>query len=116
MKVERQRYILVEYLLPYNQDNYEIEQKSIIRAIWSSLISLFGEYYGYKTGLWIVEFNSTLRYFIIRCTNITKAILITTLTFIKKINNIPVIFHTIKTSGTLKKIRKIKDEYFQKKK
>jgi RNase P/RNase MRP subunit POP5 len=89
-------------------------EKELIRVIWKTLIKLFGEYTAYKTGLWIIEFNSSQRYGVMRCNNITQDKIITTLAFISEIKNLKILFHSIKTAGTIKKIKEIQKQYFDK--
>jgi RNase P/RNase MRP subunit POP5 len=112
MHLQRQRYILFEYYI--TTSSISITEKEVIRVIWKTLIKLFGEYTAYKTGLWMIDFNSSQRYGVIRCNNITQNKIITTLAFISEINNLKILFHSIKTSGTIKKIKEIQKQYFDK--
>jgi len=115
MKFERQRYVLVQYkFFNIKNSSIKIDEKKIIRAIWNTLTNLFGECSAYKCGLWIVDHNVDYKYFIIRCSNVTKYYLITSLVFIKKLDTLPIIFHTIKTTGTIKKIKKLLKIYLLK--
>lgn len=113
MHLQRQRYILFEYRMDPSKTDISIE-KSIIRAIWSSLINLFGEYIAYKSGLWLIKSDSNQKYCIIRCDNITKEKVITAIAFVTELNKNPIVFHTICTSGTIRKILKIQKEFFSK--
>lgn len=110
--MQRQRYVLFEYL--HFDPKVEITEKDVIRAIWKTLTLLFGEYVAYKTGLWLIEFDPTHKYGIIRCNNITKEQLISSLAFIYEIRNSRVIFHSLKTSGTIKKIKEFQHQFFDK--
>ena len=118
MHLQRQRYILFSYL-PIGSDKdqkilYSLGEKEIIHALWSSLLSLFGEYYAYKSGLWMIRYDQEKKWGIIRCDNVTKERVITALSFITEIRNQKIIFHTLKTSGTIKKILKVQRELFSK--
>ncbi|MBN2154939.1 MAG: Rpp14/Pop5 family protein [Candidatus Lokiarchaeota archaeon] len=110
MHLQRQRYILFEFIT-FNSDLH-INEKDVIRTIWTTLLTLFGEYQAYKTGLWMIEFNPLEQYGIIRCNNITKDKIIATLAFIHKVKSYPIIFHSIKTAGTIKKIKQTQKEFF----
>jgi RNase P/RNase MRP subunit POP5 len=112
MQKKRQRYILFEYTFPIAI--MDLSDKQMIRGIWQSMIRLFGEFHSYFAGLWMVKFNAKEQWGILRCTNQTKERVITSLAFTSDINKIPIIFHTIKTSGTIKKLLKIQKEYFGK--
>ena len=112
MHLQRQRYVLFEYII--SNPEVKITEKDVIRAIWKTLMKLFGEYTAYKTGLWIIEFNPSQKYGIIRCNNITKDRMIASLAFISEIKDTPVIFHSIKTSGTIKKVKEIQKQFFDK--
>ena len=59
-----------------------------------------------KIGLWLVELNLTEDYGIIRFSHDTKEVIITALTLIQEINGKRVIFSPIKTSGTIKSLKK----------
>ena len=111
MHLQRQRYVLFEYLL---FGDIEIAEKEIIRSIWNTLTKLFGEYTAYKAGLWLIEFNPSKKYGVIRCNNITKDRIIATLAFIHEIKNTPIIFHSLKTSGTIKKVKEVQKHFFEK--
>ncbi|MHA1871639.1 MAG: Rpp14/Pop5 family protein [Promethearchaeota archaeon] len=110
MRLERQRYILFEYLIL--EEERAINEREIMSAFWSSIVRLFGESIAYKVGLWLVRFDPIEKWGIIRCTNLTKEAIIASLAYITHINQTPIIIHTIKTSGTIKKTLKIKEEYF----
>jgi RNase P/RNase MRP subunit POP5 len=59
-----------------------------------------------KIGLWLVELNLTEDYGIIRFSHDTKEVIITALTLVQEINRKRVIFSPIKTSGTIKSLKK----------
>lgn len=62
-----------------------------------------------KTGLWLLELDLTKNYGIVRCSNQTKEIVISTLTLIQEISGKRLILSPIKTSGTIKVIKRWKD-------
>jgi RNase P/RNase MRP subunit POP5 len=103
MKDERQRYILFKII---NEDNTFLSEKSLLNSLWHSIWRYFGMREANKVGLWLVELNNSEGYGIIRCSHITKEIVITALTMIQEISGQKIIFSPIKTSGTLNKIRK----------
>jgi len=108
MHLQRQRYVLFE--IQTFKVNIVFNQSDIIKEIWNSFQKLFGDYNSYKLGLWMVDYDDVEKIGILRCTNITKEMLIASLSFISRINNYPVIIHTKKASGTIKKILKIKSQ------
>ncbi len=112
MHLQRQRYLLFEYVS--FDPNFNVSEKDLIRTIWKSVTRVFGEYIAHKTSLWMIEFNPSKKFGIIRCNNITRDQVIASLALIQEIKNHPVIFHSIKTSGTIKKIQKIQKQYFDK--
>ncbi|MHA1109854.1 MAG: Rpp14/Pop5 family protein [Promethearchaeota archaeon] len=112
MHLQRQRYVLFEYIV--ENPEVRITEKDVIRVIWKTLIKLFGEYSAYKTGLWMIEFDPSQKCGIIRCNNITKDRIIATIAFISSIKETPVVFHSIKTSGTIKKLKEIQKQFFDK--
>jgi len=103
VKNERQRYILFKVI---KEDKAHFEQNEIIKAIWQSIWRYFGLKEANKTGLWLTEFNLEAGYGIIRCSHQTKEILISALTLVNEISGKRVILSPIKTSGTIKTIKK----------
>ena len=59
-----------------------------------------------KIGLWMIELNLGNDYGIIRCSHNTKETLISALSLVKEINGTKVILNPLKTSGTIKSIKK----------
>lgn len=100
---ERQRYILFTII---KDDSLRLNKTQFLNSLWHSIWRYFGMKEANKIGLWLVELNDLKKYGIIRCSHITKEIVISALTMIKEISEQRVIFSPIKTSGTLKKIRK----------
>ncbi len=78
----------------------------MLKAIWQSIWRYFGIKGANKIGLWLVELNLEKNYGIIRCSHETKEIIISALTLISDINGKRVIFSPLKTSGTIKSIKK----------
>ncbi|MHA1776836.1 MAG: hypothetical protein DRO88_06700 [Promethearchaeia archaeon] len=112
MKTIRQRYVLFEvFTLPKNV-SIHIFKEQIMKVIWDQMQILFGQKICFKAGLWMIRWDPINRIGIIRCDNVSKWELITSMTFITRIERIPVIFHTRKTSGTIKKTLKIWREIF----
>lgn len=112
MKIIRQRYVLFELLTTPENEIVEISKDKIIKILWNQMQTLFGQKVSFKAGLWMIRWDPTHRIGIIRCDNVSKWELIASMAFITNIDRIPVIFHTRKTSGTIKKTLKIWKEVF----
>lgn len=112
MKFIRQRYILFEIIVPEQYINHQITKDDILKEIWNQVSTLFGQKVSFRAGLWMIRWDPVHRIGILRCDNITKLEIIASATFITKIQNIPVIFHSRKTSGTVKKTLKKWREHF----
>ena len=110
MKYIRQRYILFEVL---TKNDGPLEKEQVLRPIWKNLIKLFGEFTTFQVGLWMIRWDPIAKIGIIRCDNITRTELIASLALIRTINSQPVIFHTRKTSGTIKKTLEYWRKFFQ---
>ena len=110
MQYIRQRYILFEII---TESPVSIEKNAVVRKIWKKLIRLFGEFTTFHVGLWMIRWDPDQKIGILRCDNITKAEVIAILGLIKHINSTPVIFHTRKTSGTIKKTLRLWRQYFK---
>ncbi len=113
MKNIRQRYILFEIILPPKAPAMEISQELIMKALWDSLFTLFGQKKTFNAGLWMIRWDSMHRIGIIRVDNVSKLELIASMAFIRKLEGVPVIFHSRKTSGTVKKTLKRWREFFK---
>jgi len=100
MKYIRQRYVLFEII---SNSVLDLEKDMILHAIWKQLIKTFGEKITFLAGLWMIRWDPIRKVGILRCDNITLGEVIAGLALITHINNISVIFHTRKTSGTIKK-------------
>lgn len=59
-----------------------------------------------KIGLWLIDIDLEKNYGIIRCSHETKEIIISAVTLIRDINGKRVIFSPLRTSGTIKSIKK----------
>lgn len=103
MKTIIQRYILFQLI---SDTPEQFEEKAILNVIWKQLGQLFGVKFSFLAGLWLIRWDPKNCIGILRCDNITKYQVITAMAFIKKMNQ-PVIFHTIYTSGTIKKALQI---------
>ncbi|MFX0137289.1 MAG: Rpp14/Pop5 family protein [Candidatus Hodarchaeota archaeon] len=84
----------------------DLTQNTILKSIWESIWRYFGLREANKIGLWLVELNLEEEYGILRCSHQTKEIIISALTLVKEINGSRVILSPIKTSGTIRSIKK----------
>ena len=62
-----------------------------------------------KVGLWLFDINFIEGFGIIRCSHQTKELVISALALITEISGKRVVISPIKTSGTIRNIRKIKE-------
>ncbi len=104
---ERKRYILFKIIKEYET---EFNKNELINVIWQSIWRYFGMNVANKIGLWIIDINFEKNYGIIRCSHKTKEIMISALSLIREIRRKRIIIFPIKTSGTLKKIKKVINE------
>ena len=100
---ERQRYILFKII---KEENSRFSKEDLLKSIWASIWRYFGMKEANKIGLWLIEFNLEKKYGIIRCSHKTKESLITALCLITEIHGKRVILSTLKTSGTIKSLKK----------
>jgi len=100
MKKIRQRYILFEIIT--EKEDQIIDKKELISKIWNSITAFFGTYNTFQVGLWLIRYNPSKRVGILRCDNISKDMVIATLAFTKSVGDVDVIFHTRKTSGSIR--------------
>ena len=109
MKYIRQRYILFEII---TEIETEIPEDVVLQAIWKQIIHLFGEITTFHVGLWMIRYDSAQHLGIIRCDNITKTQVIAAMAVVKNIQNFLVVFHTRKTTGTIKSALDEWKQYF----
>ncbi|MFW9936857.1 MAG: Rpp14/Pop5 family protein [Candidatus Thorarchaeota archaeon] len=97
------------------EEKDKLERNEILKSIWTSIWRYFGLKGANKAGLWLLELDLMKNYGIIRCSNKTKEIIISSLTLIQEISGKRVILSPIKTSGTIKVIKRWKDLIIDKK-
>ncbi|MHA2393415.1 MAG: Rpp14/Pop5 family protein [Promethearchaeota archaeon] len=88
------------------EQDLALSQNLILKSIWQSIWRYFGMKEANKIGLWLVELNLQESYGIIRFSHETKETIITALTMIQEINGKRIILSPVKTSGTLKTLKK----------
>ncbi|NVM34209.1 MAG: hypothetical protein HWN81_01355 [Candidatus Lokiarchaeota archaeon] len=81
-------------------------QNSLLKSIWHSIWRYFGLKEANKIGLWLIELNLDKEYGIIRCSHQTKETIISALSLVREINGIKVILSPLKTSGTIRSIKR----------
>jgi RNase P/RNase MRP subunit POP5 len=77
--------------------------------VWASIWKYFGLKEASKVGLWLLDINFEDSFGIVRCSHQTKEIVMTALSLITEISGNRVIFSPIKTSGTIRSIKIIKE-------
>ncbi len=105
VKKERQRYILFKII---GESAVRFEKRELLESIWNSVWRYFGMKEANKIGLWLLELELEKKYGILRCSHSTKEITISALSLIKEIAGNRVILSPVKTSGTIKTIKRIK--------
>ncbi len=96
VKLERQRYILVDYLA-----EGPVEEKQILGALWHTFTRLFGEVNAGGVGLYVISHDVEGRRLILRCAHIQRDNVITAASLTRKVSGKRVAFCTRLTSGTL---------------
>jgi len=97
---ERQRYLLIKIIT-----DGEIGEQQLIRAIWRSLSSLYGEFGTSRTGLWLIEYERN-RYGILR-TNIQALTMVrTSLAVIRQIEGNNCLMVVEGVSGTIEALKR----------
>ncbi|MHA1803390.1 MAG: Rpp14/Pop5 family protein [Promethearchaeota archaeon] len=103
VKEERQRYIYFELLV---DNNSVINKQLLLNVLWPSIWKYFGMKIANKIGLWLIEYNPMEGHGILRCTQDTKDEVISVLSLIREINKNKVIIAPMKTSGTIRRLKK----------
>ena len=114
MKYKRQRYLLFYYIL--EKEKIEFNEKILINLIWRSISRYFGIKETSNTGLWIVELNPMEHWGILRFVHTSKENVISSLGMIRFLKDSRFSIYPVKTSGTIKKIKKFLNEIQNEKK
>ena len=112
VKKERHRYILFKLI---KAEDCVLSQKDILNSVWASIWKYFGLKEASKVGLWLFDINFVEGFGIIRCSHQTKEVIMTALTLITEISGNVVVISPIRTSGTIRKIKKVKELMLNKK-
>jgi len=86
-----------------------LDQRDILNSLWASIWKYFGLKEASKVGLWLLDINFVTGFGIVRCSHQTKEIVVSALTLINEISGKKIILSPIKTSGTIRSIKKIKE-------
>lgn len=92
-----------------NEGNFVLNKRDIINSVWASIWKYFGLKEASKVGLWLLDFNFTEGYGIFRCSHNTKETVMSALTLITEISGNSVVLSPIKTSGTIRSIKNVKE-------
>jgi len=111
--MERHRYILFKLK---KEGDFVLDQRDIINSVWASIWRYFGLKEASKVGLWMLDINFEDGFGIFRCSHQTKEIVMSALTLITEISGNKVILSPIKTSGTIRSIKNIKEIMLKKNK
>ncbi|MBY8987400.1 MAG: Rpp14/Pop5 family protein [Candidatus Lokiarchaeota archaeon] len=91
------------------ENDVVLDQREIVNSVWTSIWKYFGLKEASKVGLWLLDINNVEGFGIVRCSHQTKEIVMSSLTLITEISGNKVILSPIKTSGTIRSIKKIKE-------
>lgn len=108
IKTERQRYILFKII---KAASHLFNKSEFLNILWETIWHYYGMNTANKIGLWLLELDLENNFGIVRCSHKTKEIMISSLSLIKRINDKRIIFSPIKTSGTIKKVKKLLNNY-----
>ena len=111
IKKEKQRYILFRIITEPDNKLIILSKRGFIDILWNVIWNYFGMNTANKIGLWLLKLDWKKRYGIIRCSHITKEIMISALSLINEINSERIIITPIKTSGSFNKIKNLADNF-----
>jgi len=97
----RRRYLALKV-----ESEYPLSERDLIRAIWDSILQLFGEYGASQTNLYLIEFTPKNGCAILRCSHKAADMVRASVAAITRVNEKPVAIHVIRVSGTLRALRK----------
>jgi len=97
----RRRYLALKI-----ESEVVLSERDLVRAIWNSILQLFGEYGASKTNVYLVEFNPEDGYAILCCSHKAVDMIRAVVAAITGVNEKSVAIHVMRVSGTLKALRK----------
>ena len=77
--------------------------------MWASIWKYFGLKEASRVGLWLLDINFNDGLGIFRCSHSTKEVVMSALTLITEISGNKVVISPMKTSGTIRSIKKIRE-------
>ncbi len=98
---EKKRYVYFEFL-----SSEKLGKTDVFRAIWDSLLVLFGAIGSSSVGFMLIEFDSASNRGICRCIRGKEDDLKSAIVLIESVSNIKIIPQILRVSGTLRSIRK----------
>ena len=97
----RRRYIAVKI-----DGNSAVKKEDIYKAVWNSILRLFGEYGASQTDLRIIDYNSESRQAVLRCSHKALPIVKASIPCVTQIDGRPAAIHISLISGTLKSLKR----------
>lgn len=102
MKRVRRRYVSFRL----HAEGKEIDERALMTAIWSSMLSIYGEVRSADSRLYMSDYDSDCSVGILQCNATTLREVLTAASLIGSIDGVPVCFEPIKTAGTIKSLRR----------
>jgi len=102
MKKVKRRYVRFKL----HQDGPSVEEKQLSKAVWKSLLSLFGELETADSKLYLIDYNETTGEGVLQCTLPSLQQVIAAAAVIGTINSTAVSFEPKRTSGTIKGVNR----------
>jgi len=100
-KIVRRRYIAVRI-----DSDQTIEREDFIRAVWSNILRLFGEYGASQMELKIIDYDPKKRLAVLRCSHKALPLVKASILCITHIGASEVAIRVERVSGTLRALRR----------
>jgi RNase P/RNase MRP subunit POP5 len=97
----RRRYLALKV-----ESEEPLSERDLVRAIWGSILQLFGEYGASQTNLYLVEFSPEDGCGILRCSHKAVDMVRASVAAMTRVNEKSVAIHVVRVSGTLRALRK----------
>ena len=99
---ERNRYLVFEVM-----SDGTFDRKSIVDAVWGSLLRLHGELGASRTSLWVMDWSGERKRGILKVNHKSVDILKASIITVREIKGRKAVISALKTTGTLKKARQL---------
>ncbi len=101
------KYVRRRYLaLKIECEEGGVDHRAVSDSVWNTVLRLFGEVGCSQAGLYLVHFDETKEYAVLRCSHKALPMVKAAIASVAKIDNKPAAIHVLRVSGSIKTLNK----------